>query len=211
MTPNFKNKALVTLKPDDDFVALQIYDGMIRRRLSTFLINREKLAAVAEGTEGSMLDSDLDNTLRVYRQKAELKFVVFYVRNESNDGRFEGIAERFTLPITDVLNVLVCNSTVTRVIYKNQSLQQARIEFGFNAHRAIKEIIQDPVEKRALIKAFRDSFRYGKNEEIFITDDYNGFFFQVIGSFCGGLIRHEREVMGRDGNYYRHVCYEIHT
>ncbi len=213
MTYNhFVDKALMTMKPSsDNFIALQIYDATIRRRLSTFLITREKLAAVAEGATSSMLDSDLNNTLRVYRTENELKFTVYFVRSEDDYGRFDGISERFVLPVTDVLNVLVFNRTVVRVIHKNQPLEQARIEIGFNAHRRIKEICKDPIEKRALSKAFRDHFMYGKGEEVFITDDYDGFFFQIANSFNGGLIRHEGEAMGRDKKLHPCIRYEIHT
>ncbi len=214
MTYNhFVDKALMTMKPSsDNFIALQIYDATIRRRLSTFLITREKLAAVAEGTTLSILDSDLNNTLRIYRSGNDLlKFVLYYVRHEDSIGRFEGLAERFVLPVSDILQVLVCDHEVTRIIRKNQPLEQARIEIGFNAHRRIKEICKDPIEKRALSKAFRDHFMYGKDEEVFITDDFDGFFFELIGSYNGGLIRHEGKAMGRDGKLHPCIRYEIHT
>ncbi len=209
---HFIDLARVSFKPDDEFVALQIYDGTIRRRLSTFLICRDKLAALAEGTTPAMLDSDLNNTLRVYRSGNDLlKFTVYFVRHEDNLGRFEGIAERFVLPVSDILQVLVLNSEITRLIRKNQPLEQARIELGFNAHRRIKELCKDPIEKRALSKAFRDHFMYGKGEEVFITDDFDGFFFELIGSYNGGLIRHEGKVLGRDKKLRPSIHYEIHT
>ncbi len=211
MTPNFKNKALVTLKPDDDLILLQIYDGYFHRKLPSFLICRSKLAAVADGTENSTVDTDLSHALRIYRQKEQLTFVAHYILDEDINGRFSGISERFTLPVADVLRVLTFNASVTRFILKNQSLQQARIELAFNAHRKISELIKDPIEKRALSKAFRDNFRYGRDTEVFITRDFCGFFFEVIDGYCGGLIRHERQIRGRNGNYYKHVYYSTHT
>ncbi len=209
---HFMDLARISFKPDDEFVALQIYDGTIRRRLSTFLICRDKLAAVAGGTTPAMLDSDLNNTLHVYRSGNDLlKFTVYYVRHEDSLGRFEGIAERFVLTVSDILQVLVCGNELTRLVHKNQPLEQARIELGFNAHRRIKELCKDPIEKRALSKAFRDHFMYGKDEEVFITDDFDGFYFQITGSFNGGLIRHEDKVMGRDGKLRSCIHYEVHT
>ncbi len=63
---HFADKALVTFSPDlEDLITLRIYDGFLRQRLMSFLINRSKLYAVAIGKNGSMLDSDLSSFLKV--------------------------------------------------------------------------------------------------------------------------------------------------
>ncbi len=207
---HFADKALVTFSPDlEDLVTLRIYDGFLRQRLMSFLINRSKLYAVATGKSGCMLDSDLNNFLKVYRMGNKLSFFVYYVRNENEyTGQYEGFTERFRIPVTDILNMLLTNQDLTRVICKNPPRKKAKLELSFNAHQAVAKMSR--IERRAFSKAMRDSFYYGESS-VFLTTDYDGFYWSQENSFSGGLIRHEHEVKGRDKKLHHCVYYSIHT
>ncbi len=207
---HFTDKALVTFSPDlDDLVTLRIYDGFLRQRLMSFLINRGKLYAMATGKANSMLDSDLHNFIKAYRMGNKLSFYVYYARNENEyTGKYEGFTERFSIPVADILNMLLTNHDLTRVICKNPPREKAKLELSFNAHRAVGKMSR--IERRAFSKAMRDFFYYGESS-IFLTTDYDGFFFTQEDSFSGGLIRHEREGKGRDKKLHLCVYYSIHT
>ncbi len=211
MTLNhFADKALVTFRPDlEDLVTLRIYDGFLRRRLMSFLINHSKLYSIATGKTNSMLDSDLNSFLKVYRMGNRLSFYVYYVRNENEfTGQYDGFTERFSVPVTDILNMLLTNQDLTRVICKNPPREKAKLELSFNAHRAIGKMSR--IERRAFSKAMRDFFYYGECS-VFLTTDFDGFFFTQEDSFSGGLVKNLTTIIGKDKQLHTCYSYSVHT
>ncbi len=206
------NKALITFRPQvDGYVTLYCYDGTIGRSLTSFLINKDKLFAVANGISDSLVDSDIDNHIHVYRTNSDtLLFKVYYLRNEKSDGTCEGLIERFTIKVTDLLKVLVCGETVRKVVYKREESRHAKVELSFNAQRAIGKM--NRIERRAVAKALRDHFwsSPGQKSEVFLTTDFDGFFF-TDDRISGGLIRDARPVYGSDGYVHTGISYSVHT
>ncbi len=209
---NHMNKALISLRPQvDGFVVLYCYDCALGRSLMSFLINKESLLKVATGKSDSMVDSDIDNHIHVYRSPRGdvLRFTVYYVRNEKQNGTYDGVIEKFELNVKDLLKVLVCGNVLIKVVYKNQGSKHSRLELSFNAHRAIAKM--DKIQRRAFSKAMRDYFYYGDSNVFLTTDFDNGFYFTQEDSFSGGLVRNVTTVLGKDKKKYTCYSYSIHT
>lgn len=206
---NFKDVILVKLIPSEpDFMALttfEIYHG----KSSRFLLRKKDLSDLLNN-EGFLLDTDIGSYIQVTRNRNKVHFRLTWLsQNFRND--VTGYIHDFDIPIEKVRAAL-SGQRIHHVEYVTCEKDKARLTMTDGANCLLSRICQDKLTKHALRRFFRDHFNYGPEERLVIYPDswVNGFYFQC-DRLSGGIVRHEENVIGRDGKEHRRVYFAMHT
>ena len=212
MFNSLANKIMVTLIPSDLFVSIRTFQypfGTSQR----FLVQRIDLESqLADKNTPTVVDKDLDNFIRFYREGDSVYIKLFWLSVGSSQ-KISGYAQHFLLPVSDIQKALG-GATVKRVVTEGVPVIRSKVMITPDGSAGIHRFCKDKYTKRALSKFFRDHFYYGAEEQLVLFDDAwrNGLFVRSdVNSFCGGIVLHKTEAKGADGQYHKKVVFELHT
>lgn len=202
-TPN----VLIHLTADEYYVAISTYCRSHGRR-GRFLVSRDLMARLLDGSIATLYDADCGNHLRAH-VSGGVVCVTFDWLSEYSDETLRGIRQRVELPertLTDLLRT----GRPARVLYRPTDAR-ARVDVS-RASSTIRRVREDSLASRALSKALRDCFLW-RGETVTLYRDGPMDFTFTTASGCpavGGLIRHETTVSTPVGSKPR-VYYSVHT
>ena len=202
-TPN----VLIRLTADEFFVAVSTYCRAHGRR-GRFLVSRDQVAHLLEGSVTTLYDADCGNHLRAHVSDGSV-CIMFDWLSEYSDGTLRGFRQRVEISV-QTLSDLLRTGDPARVLYRPTD-PHARVNIS-HAASTIRRVRQDRPASRALSKALRDCFRW-RGETVTLYRDGPLDFLFTTASGCpavGGLIRHETTVNTLVGTRPK-VCYSIHT
>ena len=202
-TPN----VLIHLTADEYYVAISTYCRLHGRR-GRFLISRDQMARLLDGSIAMLYDADCGNHLRAHVSDGVV-CITFDWLSEYSDGTLKGFRQHVEIP-TQSLSGLLRTGNPARVLYRPTD-PHARVDIS-HAASTIRRVRQDGLASRALSKALRDCFRW-QDETVTLYRDGPLDFLFTTASGCpevGGLIRHETTVSTPVGTKPR-VYYSVHT
>ena len=206
----YMNPILIKLSDSDHFLMLQTYDASHGKSERFYLSKAALSSMIDDKRQSSIIENDLLNFCCCRRCADEIHFKLFWLKGSWSDD-LNGYQQSFTVPISKI-EAALCNVAIKHLC-RSISNEKARISFSSSAHEAIAEIAQDKLKRHALRRFFRDNLNYGSKEHLTIHRDswVDGFYFQSMNSFDGGIVPHETQVIGRNGKAYCKVYYGIHT
>lgn len=204
--PNTPN-VLIHLTTDEFFVAISTYCRAHGRR-GRFLVSRDLVARLLDGSITTLYDADCGNHLRAHISDGVVCFTLDWL-NEYSDASLRGFRQRVELPEL-TLSGLLRTGNPARVLYRPTD-NHARVDIS-HAASTIRRVRQDGLASRALSKALRDCFRW-RGETVTLYRDGPMDFTFTTASGCsafGGLVRHETTISTPVGAKPR-VYYSVHT
>ena len=204
--PNTPN-VLIRLTSDEFFVAISTYCRTHGRR-GRFLVSRDLMARLLDGSITMLYDADCGNHLRAHVSDGVV-CLAFDWLSEYSDGTLKGFRQRAEIP-TQSLADLLRTGRPARVLYRPTD-NHARVDIS-HAASTIRRIRQDGLASRTLSKALRDSFQWRGKTVTLYRDGALDFTF-ATASRCpafGGLVRHETTVRTPVGAKPK-VYYSVHT
>lgn len=202
-TPN----VLIRLTTDEIFVAISTYCRSHGRR-GRFLVSRDLMACLLQGSITTLYDADCGNHLRAHVSDGVV-CIAFDWLSEYSDGTLKGFRQRVEIPAQSLTDLLRTGNPA-RVLYRPTDTH-ARVDIS-HAASTIRRVRQDRLASRALSKALRDSFQW-RGETVTLYRDGALDFTFTTASGCpavGGLIRHETTISTPVGTKPK-VYYSIHT
>lgn len=204
--PNTPN-VLIHLTTDEFFVAISTYCRAHGRR-GRFLVSRDQVAHLLEGSVTTLYDADCGNHLRAHVSDGVVCLTLDWL-SEYSDATLRGFRQRVEIS-TQTLSDLLRTGDPARVLYRPTDTH-ARVDIS-HAASTIRQVRQDGLASRALSKALRDCFRWRGETVTLYRDGALDFAFST-SSRCpafGGLVRHETTVSTPVGARPR-VYYSVHT
>lgn len=198
---------LIRLTTDEHFVAISTYCRS-RGRRGRFLVSRDLMACLLQGSITTLYDADCGNHLRAHVSDGVV-CITFDWLSEYSDGTLKGFRQHVEIP-TQSLSDLLRTGSPARVLYSPTDAH-ARVDVS-HAASTIRRVRQDGLASRALSKALRDCFRW-RGETVTLYRDGPMDFAFATASGCpafGGLVRHETTVSTPVGAKPR-VYYSVHT
>lgn len=199
---------LITSK-DDLFIKLMTYSRE-RGWRGYFYATKDKLLEALENN-ATLHDRDIYSHLEAFPSGNSCwKFRIMWIDSDGGDD-VHGFIQNLTIPRENLLAAIGGNSST---FISRPNMPSARIIF--DSQKNIRNICKDPLRKRALSKAMRDSFRWNGSKITLYNDYPHSFFFVESSSderrlMSGGLILHDRQVIGGNGQRYAHYYYSVHT
>lgn len=170
-----------------------------------FLISAEIMAAVLEDSgERYFYDTDCSHMVKLWRKGDFVCMQFLWLTVYTNDG-VTGLRQQIVVPRA-MLCRLLDEHQPDSFLYR-QTVPRATIDAS-RANQTIHNICEQPLIRRAFIKAMRDQFHWPGNHVTLMRDGPCDFFFLAKGGIpiAGGLILHETTVNG-----YPRYYYSIHT
>lgn len=205
-SPNFMDKAVLMISTQDTFVTFRTFDAFYGRSQRIYVRISKLEAWLEDDDQEHFEDRDLHSSIRFYRRKDKLYTELVSLRE--NDGELKGFIHRFCIDPDQLAYILTTRYEDHRLLITTHEQQsQAKLIIPKSTQSYIREtILPDKKLKRAFIKAISRSFMYGKESEITLHHDYDGFFFRETNGICGGLIIGRNIVSGHDA-----VGFTVHT
>lgn len=202
-TPN----VLIHLTADEYYVAISTYCRSHGRR-GRFLVFRDLVARLLDGSIAMLYDADCGNHLRAHVSDGVV-CIAFDWLSEYSDGTLKGFRQRVEIPAQSLTDLLRTGSPA-RVLYRPTDTH-ARVDIS-HAASTIRRVRQDGLASRALSKALRDSFQWRGETVTLYRDGPLGFTFTTASGrpAFGGLVRHETTVSTPVGAKPK-VYYPVHT
>ena len=201
------SNVLIRLTADENYVAVSTYCRAHGRR-GRFLVSRDLMARLLDGSIATLYDADCGNHLRAHVSDGVVSLTFDWL-SEYSDGTLRGFRQRVEIPV-QTLSDLLRTGRPARVLYSPTDVH-ARVDVS-RASGTIRRVRQDSLASRALSKALRDCFRW-RGETVTLYRDGPLDFTFTTASGCpvfGGLIRHETTVRTPVGAKPR-VYYSVHT
>lgn len=202
-TPN----VLIHLTADEYYVAISTYCRSHGRR-GRFLVSRDQVAHLLDGSVTTLYDADCGNHLRAHVSNGVVCLTLDWL-SEYSDGTLRGFRQRVEISV-QTLSDLLRTGDPARVLYRPTD-PHARVDVS-HAASTIRWVRQDGLASRALSKALRDCFRWRAETVTLYRDGPLDFLF-TTASGCpafGGLVRHETTVSTPVGARPK-VYYSVHT
>ena len=204
--PN-RDNVLIKLKTDGDYLRIWTCDrvhGLSR----CFIVQREAVARAMNGE--CVVESDIDGFTEIFERNAAMLVKMYWI--STNGDTLSGYKQFMELPKELLQDLVTGNRQIVRYLYR-PGKPQARIDTS-HAGKVVREATRTPALRRALSKAMRDNFHWGREETITLYRDYNAcdFYFRT-SSGCpteGGLILHKSIIRTPVGRRPR-LQYGIHT
>ena len=201
------SNVLIRLTADENYVAVSTYCRAHGRR-GRFLVSRDLMARLLDGSITMLYDADCANHLRAHVSDGVVCLTLDWL-SEYSDGTLKGFRQRAEIPAQSLTDLLRTGSPA-RVLYRPTDTH-ARVDAS-RAASTIRRVRQDELASRALSKALRDCFRW-RGETVTLYRDGPLDFTFTTASGCpafGGLVRHETTVSTPVGAKPR-VYYSVHT
>ena len=198
---------LLRLTVDGDFIAISTYCRKHGRR-GRFLVARDLMSSLLDGTVTTLYDADCGNHLRAYVSSGVVGLTFDWL-SEYSDETLRGFRQRVEVP-EQTLTDLLRTGRPMRVLYRPM-VAHARVDVS-HAVSTIRQVRADRLASRALSKALRDSFCW-KDDTVTLYSDFGKSFYFTTDSGCpavGGLVRHEATISTPVGRKPR-VYYSVHT
>ena len=207
MNSYFGCHAIITIEANERFMTLRTLDALHGHSCRMFIDSDRLYRWLDKPDTSSFMDYDCGSFVIMHRRNDNVHAHQTWVQSDCHHG-IRGYTQDFDLVADDLLAVLVAGVRIRKLTELEGKRGQAEITITNGAQRQIRKL--DKLQRRALSKALRDSFKW-KDSHVCLYADWGNDFAFVEQQMSGGLCLHETKVIGRDGKFHRKVCYQVHT
>lgn len=208
MNEYFGAHAIVAIESTDSFLTLKTFDARHGNSMRMYVFSDKLYHWLDSEAQDNFLDHDCGSFMIMRRIDKEQVSVQLTWLHALSNGEVKGYKQSFTLPVDNLMAVLITGDRVRKLVSLDERSRQASITITNGAHRQIHQL--DKRQRRALSKALRDSF-YWKDSSLCLYADWGNDFAFVDQRMNGGLCLHESRVVGKNGRMHSKLRYQVHT
>lgn len=207
---NFTDHAILNLSADEHTIVLHAFTAAHGHSQRFYMSTMRFASWLRQKPSESFLDVDLAMFLQAYRIDDNKVFFRVSFTRISGDNTLSGYQLSFDVPV-ETLEQVLTGASARLLVDTVSRHEQARLHFSASAQAQIAVYAKDQKKRRALSKALRDNFSYGRSSKITLYGDIDGFYFVEEDGICGGLVHHTSTVRGRDGKTHTAHSFSVHT
>lgn len=193
-------RTLVKMVMNDDYVNFRTFSRTFTSP-HRFYVSKEEFKKLLE--KKFVIVSDINSFAKLRLEEDVLDITFYWIRESNMD--LTGKKDEVRIPFEKIRDFI--ENGVSRETNVLSLPDNHMPTITFMSNKNLKEVAATPVLRHKLGKFMTKNFRWPREEQIEIFDDYDpyNFFFKCTSGLCGGIILHQQDGDLRKSKYQMHT------